>query len=71
MFVYILKFEIMDAMVFNIITYIILGIAFFITGKKIVEKLFSKDKSSCSSGCSGCNSKCELKSLVDSQKVNL
>ncbi|MGD9994067.1 MAG: hypothetical protein AB7S69_12285 [Salinivirgaceae bacterium] len=59
----------METLVFNIITFIILGVAFFIAGKKLVLKLFARNQRSCADGCSGCTSKCELKSLVDTQKL--
>lgn len=60
----------MNTIVLNIITFIILGVAFFFAGRKLVEKLFAPNKNTCSSGCSGCTSKCDLKKLVDTQKLN-
>jgi hypothetical protein len=60
----------METVFFTVLTYLILGFAFFIAGRKLFEKLFSSKKSSCADGCAGCTSKCELKSLVDSQKIN-
>lgn len=60
----------METIVFNILTFIILGVAFFIAGKKLVQKLFARNQRSCADGCSACTSKCELKSLVDTQKFS-
>lgn len=55
----------MEQIVYNILTYIIIGFALFVAGKKMYGKAFSKKKESgCGDGCGGCSSKCELKDLA-------
>ncbi|MFA6400644.1 MAG: hypothetical protein WCX31_03325 [Salinivirgaceae bacterium] len=58
----------MEQVIYNILTFLIIGTALFIAGRKAYAKLFVKKESSCASGCEGCASKCELKSVVDLKK---
>jgi len=61
----------MEQVIYNTLAFLIIGIALFIAGRKVFAKLFVKKESTCASGCDGCASKCELKSLVELKKSTL
>ncbi len=57
-------------MIYNIITYLIVALSLFLAGKKIYMKIFTNKQPACESGCGGCTSKCELRNLAGTPKVN-
>lgn len=60
----------MEDHIYNLLTYLIIFVAVIITGKKFWKKNFGKkEDSSCSSGCGGCATKCDLKELVNTNKT--
>lgn len=58
-------------LIYDILTYLVIGVAVFVTIKKVFENSFKKkDPSSCSDGCGGCTSKCDLKDLAQENTTN-
>ena len=61
----------MEELIYNIFTFIIIAFAVFVAGKKIYDSVKPKnDSSSCSSGCGGCGTPCELKDVIQNSKIN-
>ncbi len=50
----------MTSIVLNIAAILVVGFAFFMAGKKVFTKLFTKPVSQCESSCGGCTNKCDL-----------
>jgi len=60
----------MEEQFYNTITYLVIFAAVAVAGLKIVQKHFKQPNSpTCTDGCGGCNSKCDLKELVKTQKM--
>jgi hypothetical protein len=58
----------MEQVIYNTLAFLIIGTALFIAIRKAYAILFAKKETSCASGCEGCASKCELKSVVELKK---
>ncbi|MBI9067391.1 MAG: FeoB-associated Cys-rich membrane protein [Salinivirgaceae bacterium] len=57
-------------MVYNIFTFIIVGFAFFIAGRKVYFSFKPKKNTACSTGCAGCGTPCNLKDIVINSKAS-
>lgn len=52
-------------LIYDILTYIIVGFAVLVALKKAFHKYNAKtEESSCSDGCGGCTTKCDLKEFA-------
>jgi len=60
----------MEELIYDSITYLIVLFAAVIAVKKVLQKSIKKDEASCSDGCGGCTSKCDLKELVKKPEIN-
>lgn len=60
----------MEDLIYNTLSYIIILFAVYIALRKVIFKNNKEEESSCADGCGGCSSKCDLKALVKTPKVN-
>jgi len=60
----------MEEIIYNSLTYLIVFIAIAIAVKKVLQKNTKKADTSCSDGCGGCTTKCNLKELVKKPEIN-
>lgn len=59
----------METLIYDLLTYLIIGLAVLVVMKKIFRKSFSKnEEASCADGCGGCTSKCDLKEIAAQNK---